>query len=292
MTDIGKKIKDLRSAKMMTQQELAGDQITRNMLSRIENGCALPSLPTLLYIAERLGVPAGFLLVDGAEEFQYKKAARMPDILSAFQAGDWDICKDLCMDLGATDDEIDLLIYLCLFNSAREAFNYGDLRSSAEMFEEAKQRSCNTCYPVEKRNAECDAFLYCISCISPSLTSNIEILSSMPFGALSDPFCRYYSVISALDSGTEPAFDITEYCEDSDLVYTGHISAKTKMNSGMYLEAYHTLKGILSSDEKIPAPVLYFIFSDLEVCCRSLSDYKGAYEYSNDKTGMLEKFLG
>jgi hypothetical protein len=38
--------------------------------------------------------------------------------------------------------------------------------------------------------------------------------------------------------------------------------------------------------------MLYFIFSDLEVCCRELSDYRGAYEYSGDKTGMLEKFLG
>jgi transcriptional regulator with XRE-family HTH domain len=40
--NIGKKIKDLRSAKMMTQSELAGDEITRNMLSRIESGSKRP----------------------------------------------------------------------------------------------------------------------------------------------------------------------------------------------------------------------------------------------------------
>ena len=44
MDKIGEKIKALRISKRMTQSELAGDQITRNMLSLIENGSALPSL--------------------------------------------------------------------------------------------------------------------------------------------------------------------------------------------------------------------------------------------------------
>jgi hypothetical protein len=64
------------------------------------------------------------------------------------------------------------------------------------------------------------------------------------------------------------------------------------MKLGRYSEAYHILKKLLSSGHDIPAPMLYFIFSDLEVCCRELSDYRGAYEYSADRTGMLEKFLG
>ena len=38
--NIGERIRALRNAKMMTQTELAGKQITRNMLSRIENGSA------------------------------------------------------------------------------------------------------------------------------------------------------------------------------------------------------------------------------------------------------------
>ena len=63
--NIGEKIKNLRMSKMMTQQELAGEHITRNMLSRIENGFALPSMQTLLYISDKLGVPAGFLLAEG-----------------------------------------------------------------------------------------------------------------------------------------------------------------------------------------------------------------------------------
>ena len=47
--DIGKKIKKLRNEKLITQSELVGNEITRNMLSRIENGAALPSLGTVVY---------------------------------------------------------------------------------------------------------------------------------------------------------------------------------------------------------------------------------------------------
>ena len=60
--NIGEKIRELRVAKLMTQAELAGSHITRNMLSCIENGSAQPSLSTILYIAKRLNVPAGFVL--------------------------------------------------------------------------------------------------------------------------------------------------------------------------------------------------------------------------------------
>ncbi|MBQ8005809.1 MAG: helix-turn-helix transcriptional regulator, partial [Clostridia bacterium] len=59
--NIGEKIKNLRTSKLMTQKELAGEEITRNMLSQIENGSASPSLQTLRYLAARLGVPVGYL---------------------------------------------------------------------------------------------------------------------------------------------------------------------------------------------------------------------------------------
>ena len=60
--NIGERIRELRISKLMTQADLAGDRITRNMLSCIENGSANPSLSTIVYIAGRLGVPAGCLL--------------------------------------------------------------------------------------------------------------------------------------------------------------------------------------------------------------------------------------
>jgi len=58
---IGERIRQLRTRRGLTQKELAGEQMTRNMLSLIENGSALPSLASLAYLSEMLGVPGLFL---------------------------------------------------------------------------------------------------------------------------------------------------------------------------------------------------------------------------------------
>jgi transcriptional regulator with XRE-family HTH domain len=294
MMHIGTKIKDLRASKMMTQQELAGDHITRNMLSRIENGFALPSLPSLLYISDRLGVPPGYLLASENEEFHYKKTGRIEDIISTFSSGEWMICKDLCLGLTDSDDEIRFVIFLCLLNQAKELFNAGDLREAADLFEQAKKFSVMTAYPTAPYVAECETYLLCIFSISPSLASDIEVSSSPNLSALSDSFCRYYSLIFWADNGDPVLFEkLREISfEGVDSVFSAHISAKAKIKKGDYLDAYHIMKQLLSNSENIPAPMLYFIFTDLELCCRELSDYRGAYEYSSDRTGMLEKFLG
>ena len=46
----------------MTQSEVVGDFITRNMLSKIESGAAVPSLQTLNYLAKALDVPISQLV--------------------------------------------------------------------------------------------------------------------------------------------------------------------------------------------------------------------------------------
>ena len=65
--ELGKRIKEARLAKKMTQSELVGTFITRNMLSRIESGNACPSVKTLEYLAGRLDLPAGSLITSGAD---------------------------------------------------------------------------------------------------------------------------------------------------------------------------------------------------------------------------------
>ncbi|KMN44615.1 helix-turn-helix domain-containing protein [Bacillus paramycoides] len=62
MATLGEKIKTLRKEKKLTQTELAGSEMTKSMLSQIENGKATPSMKTLQYIAEKLGCETSFLL--------------------------------------------------------------------------------------------------------------------------------------------------------------------------------------------------------------------------------------
>ena len=61
---IGEKIKKLRIERQMTQTEICGDYITRNMLSKIENGSATPSVQTMEHIAKQLGVGVSELFED------------------------------------------------------------------------------------------------------------------------------------------------------------------------------------------------------------------------------------
>ena len=68
MNSLGERIKQLRKQKKMTLAELAGDRLTKGMLSLIENGKAQPSMESLRYIAERVGVEVSTLLDDGNVE--------------------------------------------------------------------------------------------------------------------------------------------------------------------------------------------------------------------------------
>ena len=64
---LGEKLRLARQEAGLSQRELCGDWITRNMLSQIENGSASPSVSTLRFLAQRLGKPVSFFLEeDGA----------------------------------------------------------------------------------------------------------------------------------------------------------------------------------------------------------------------------------
>lgn len=61
-TELGRRIREARLAKKLTQAEVVGDFITRNMLSQIESGSALPSVKTLQYLSRVLEVPMSQLV--------------------------------------------------------------------------------------------------------------------------------------------------------------------------------------------------------------------------------------
>lgn len=59
---LGEKLRAARLEAGLSQRQLCGDTITRNMLSQIENGAANPSMATLTVLAGRLGKPLGWFL--------------------------------------------------------------------------------------------------------------------------------------------------------------------------------------------------------------------------------------
>lgn len=291
--NIGEKIKNLRMSKMMTQQELAGDFITRNMLSRIEHGAALPSLPTVVYLANRLGVPAGFLLAEEENEFLYQKIRHMPNIRRAYKMGDFRICRHMCESvLSESDDEIALLMAECALEIAKEEFLAGNLHNACYWFDTALRDADQTTYYTGHITAPAIVYFRYMRSISVSLTS-YEAENLLPgerdFSAWQETFCRYALIMEQLEN----LAPLHHFDGDSPLErhLTMHIEATVLQSAGDHAGAYRILQSILA-DEDAPIPVLlYRVLHDMETCCKALDDYKGAYEHALHKLSVQEKLL-
>jgi len=79
---LGQRIKEARLAKKMTQTEVVGSFITRNMLSQIESGNAVPSVKTLTYLAQVLELPPSVLLPETTEGAETSGAPATADFVA------------------------------------------------------------------------------------------------------------------------------------------------------------------------------------------------------------------
>ncbi len=291
--NIGEKIKNLRTKKLMTQSELAGDVITRNMLSSIENGTALPSLATLRHISSKLNVPAGYLLANGEEEMIYLKLSEIGNIKNAYLSGNFRICRDMCLNTEMElDDEINLIFAESSLAIGVECFNSGALHSAAEYFDEAIEISSRTIYNTEHICAIAAVYFRYMNRISATLSSDmIDEGDADIYAALSDDFSRYAISFGAIDDGEGEVAEHLAKGLDKNAPYALHIGAHYDMKNGDYEAAYEKLYKILVNPYKIQEPLMYFVFCDLEICCKERRDFKGAYEYSNAKIEILQKLL-
>ena len=100
---LGQKIKEARIARKLTQAEVVGSFITRNMLSQIENGTAMPSMKTLYYLSEVLGIPLSELMGGmGSDALQILQEAK-----ECLRQGDYNGVLILCEDIPeAVHDEL------------------------------------------------------------------------------------------------------------------------------------------------------------------------------------------
>ncbi len=293
--DIGKKIKKMRTEKLMTQSELSGDTITRNMLSQIENGAAQPSLSTVFYLAKRLGVPAGYLLSEGEEEFVYNKTRVMKNIKRAYLDRNFEWCREMCISsFDEYDDELELILTDCCIGEAEYLIRNGKLYHAREILDEALLHMGNTIYSTVTQKNRVYVMFHLLKSISPTLDSNeidtdiaSEILDPALFG---DPFCRYISVFFSSNKAEIALNNVTEL-SDHDKLYYEHIKASMAMQKGDYKKSITILKTIMDG-ETVPERLLLFICcGDMEKCCKEMEDYKGAYEFSNNRMEILEHML-
>ncbi len=120
--ELGRKIREIRIAKHMTQNDVAGTFITRNMLSQIENGVASPSIKTLEHISKVLEVPLEQLV-------SVDTVAESPD----YSTG---------TDTNLPHNRSDATDYLHILSSAKDMFNLGNYTGTVSILTDFTAKSC------------------------------------------------------------------------------------------------------------------------------------------------------
>ncbi|MBQ7822442.1 MAG: helix-turn-helix transcriptional regulator [Clostridia bacterium] len=293
---IGERIKILRKRNKMTQQQLAGTEITRNMLSRIENGCALPSLSTLVYIADRLNVPCACLLDDEALADHAKAQTvrlaheymKNKDYLAALE-----LIKSSDIPL---DDEIILITIECdlalsgILTSQRKYFE------AYKMLADAIEKTGDTIYSSAGSGYIANLYHALAKRMLPSEKNDSNVPAPPDFDKYIDLYI-YIRLLDFFDSGQiVKAVNLAALCEIKDRILSAHIAAKLDMANGRYREAASKLSLIAESEKTSPTAhgslMLYRIYGDLEQCAKGENDYVLAYTYKEEKLKLYSLMSG
>ena len=146
--EIGQRLRHARLAAGLSQRQLCGDVITRNMLSQIENGQARPSMDTLRYLSERLGKPMSYFLDETA--ITSPNQSLMAQARRTFEEKEYTQCLRLLEDFQEPDDsfryEYHLLTCLSSLSLAQEAVGQERLPYARELLAQAKSAGEQTPY--------------------------------------------------------------------------------------------------------------------------------------------------
>lgn len=278
--ELGEKIKKRRRELGLTQAELTGEQITRNMLCQIEKGKAAPSLPTLTYLAERLGMPVGYFFCEEEEEFFFRKQQVFPRLRRLYHAGSYTEClRTFEKELGECDDELGLMMAVCSFDCGRRAWHNGAFESALAYFSSTLDYINETTYPTAYLRAGCELYM--------AISANVQA-PLLEFNALGYLDClREAGCLDVYCYLTEK----TEYVFENSF-YADHLRARELMRSGHYVEALEILTEIEKQKgaEQSTAFLLFRVYSDMEICFRENGNYEGAYRYSTKRLSLLNAF--
>ena len=276
---LGNKIKLLRKQKGMTQAELVGKKITRNMLSCIESGKANPSLETLEYIAERLGTSLPRLLSDETCELPLEKNEKLDSIYRAYIGKNYKACIRIINSLPALDDELAYILASATLELGRRNVTDGSLNTAIKNLEAAIECAKKTRLDTSALEARAKMLL--------AIAKNVQ-----------SPLLEFNSSEYLLGINATCDFDLYKYITlDLNYEFTSealklHAEAKKQIKERRYQDAEKLL--LIAADkikeERFNAYIIFNIYTDLEYCYKQLYDYEKAYLYSTKRITLLESF--
>ncbi len=278
--NIGKKIKDIRKQKGLTQADLAQDVITRNMLSQIESEKATPSLPTLIHIAKVLDTPVEYFLSESEELEDFTKKDFVSELKRLFAKKRYSDCL-FVFEKGSCkmDDEIALMLSICSLECGKKHLKNGNLITAEEFFEKSSHFAEQTIYPTSDIKAKLSLF----SAIAQNVQSPKLEFNEASYMAFAD---------LAVDS------DLYNYVTEnhshnfSNEIMKKHLKAKELMRAFHYSEATEIMTEIEANKAQyqVDSYILFSIYCDLEHCAKEEGNFEDAYKYSSKRISLLSAF--
>ncbi len=282
---LGQKIKAARLERGLTQKQVVGDHITRNMLSKIENDSATPSVRTLEYLARALGLPASYFL-SGTKYSDGSSADGLDDMRKAYKQADYLHCLQLLDErpVPATTDEGYLLYARAAACLARQSYKDGQIQAAKEYADSADYYNKEGLY----YSAELDAEMSLLLCECSLRLEDGE------FDANAKEFLRSSGDLSFLGrylldkaelllrQGKVPeaeALSRKEACQSpAHMAQHSYIQGALALERGDYTGAIPLLQAAEQAAEE--RPLRNAIYGKLEICYRELSDFEHAYHYA------------
>lgn len=263
--ELGEKIKQARLEAGLSQRQLCGDALTRNMLSQIENGSARPSMDTLRYFAARLGKTVSFFLEEDVVLSPNQQV--MTGARQAYDSGNWEAVLEALKEFRQPDElfcrERDLLEILAKLELAQQALNQGKDLLARQLMEELNLEGSGYCAQQLRRRRD-----LILGQILPEQRSRIcRELPSMDEELL----LRAQDALDRGDSQRSEA--LLEAAEDKTAQQWNLLRGQTHLARGQFTKAAVCF---LRVEERYPQ----VCYPKLEQCYRELGNYEKAYEYA------------
>lgn len=263
--ELGEKIRTARLEAGLSQRQLCGDAITRNMLSQIENGAARPSMDTLRYLAARLGKTVSYFLEEQA--VTSPNQAVMEQARAAYESGEYAQTQELLEQYKAPDPVFDreyrLLLALCLMELAKQAAAEKRRPYAEELLHQAAQAGSRTPYYTQALERE---RLLLLSEVSPAPAVDAalscddrELLLRAEAALARKDFTRCAACLDAVVDRNAPRWHLLR-------------------GEGEFAQMHYTAaaKHFHEAESAYPQETV----PRLEACYRELGDFKQAYEYA------------
>lgn len=277
---LGQKLRKARIEKGLTQSQVAGDRITRNMLSQIENDLASPSVKTLEYLAQTLDVRAGWLLED---EKQAPSAAKLEAGKALWREGAWRACLQ-ALSGAAPSDELFALRADAAVRLAQEALHEERFSEARELALAAQRWNEAGAYQSQTQRLLAAAVLArCAQhaksgaqdAVGAYRAAYLAAQSSVAYHLLMARYQLEQEHVQAAEREIWSIADLPEESRAEYLVLRGRIAARKEQfeNAIVYLQQAEQAGAL-------PRILRRELYQCMEVCCRESGDFKAAYEYA------------